>query len=116
MIFVESAINQISKQKYKFNNATIGRIRLMLNQSENVEDFENNINSIKDRKKLREITKMIENFKKELPELDAVKDLETLNIKVKNEEVGISKEILDKYIMEYIKQCLISIKIGEVEE
>ena len=113
---VESAINQISKQKYKFNNATIGRIRLMLNQSENVEDFENNINSIKDRKKLREITKMIENFKKELPELDAVKDLETLNIKVKNEEVGISKEILDKYIMEYIKQCLISIKIGEVEE
>ena len=114
---VESAINQFATKKYKINNSTIGRMKLMLQQSKDLDAFENNINTIKDIKKLRNVTKVIDNFKKELPELVAVKDLTTLITKVKDDENGIKKETLDNYMKEYIKQCLISIKIaGGVEE
>ena len=103
------ALNTVEKNynKISINNTTIGRILLMLKESKNYEEFDKNVNSIKDDKKLKNIIKIIEN-KENLFKLDSYKiyeqSLKSINGVIQNEEQ-------EKFILEYIKQFFMILKI-----
>lgn len=103
------ALNTVEKKynKISINNTTIGRILLMLKESKNYEEFDKNVNSIKDDKKLKNIIKIIEN-KENLFKLDSYKiyeqSLKSINGVIQNEEQ-------EKFILEYIKQFFMILKI-----
>lgn len=103
------ALNTVERNynKISINNTTIGRILLMLKESKNYEEFDKNVNSIKDDKKLKNIIKIIEN-KENLFKLDSYKiyeqSLKSINGVIQNEEQ-------EKFILEYIKQFFMILKI-----
>ena len=99
---IQKDVLYLSKE-IKLNNTTIGRILLMLKQSKSVGEFLENVNAIKDVKKLQKVTSLIKNNER-LKELEAYKDYSTL--------YDISKEENDELILEYIKQLFIILKIG----
>ena len=103
------ALNTVEKNynKISINNTTIGRILLMLKESKNYEEFDKNVNSIKDDKKLKNIIKIIEN-KENLFKLDSYKIYEQ---SLKNVNGVIQKEEQEKFILEYIKQLFMILKI-----
>ena len=103
------ALNTVEKNynKISINNTTIGRILLMLKESKNYEEFDKNVNSIKDDKKLKNIIKIIEN-KENLFKLDSYKIYEQ---SLKSINGVIQKEEQEKFILEYIKQFFMILKI-----
>ena len=103
------ALNTVEKNynKISINNTTIGRILLMLKESKNYEEFDKNVNSIKDDKKLNNIIKIIEN-KENLFKLDSYKIYEQ---SLKSINGVIQKEEQEKFILEYIKQFFMILKI-----
>ena len=103
------ALNTVEKSynKISINNTTIGRILLMLKESKNYEEFDKNVNSIKDDKKLNNIIKIIEN-KENLFKLDSYKIYEQ---SLKSINGVIQKEEQEKFILEYIKQFFMILKI-----
>lgn len=103
------ALNTVEKNynKISINNTTIGRILLMLKESKNYEEFDQNVKSIKDDKKLKNIIKIIEN-KENVFKLDSYKIYEQ---SLKNVNGVIQKEEQEKFILEYIKQLFMILKI-----
>ena len=103
------ALNTVERNynKISINNTTIGRILLMLKESKNYEEFDQNVKSIKDDKKLKNIIKIIEN-KENVFKLDSYKIYEQ---SLKNVNGVIQKEEQEKFILEYIKQLFMILKI-----
>ena len=103
------ALNTVEKNynKISISNTTIGRILLMLKESKNYEEFDQNVKSIKDDKKLKNIIKIIEN-KENVFKLDSYKIYEQ---SLKNVNGVIQKEEQEKFILEYIKQLFMILKI-----
>ena len=113
------AINTIVKEKENLTNATIGRVMLMLEQSKTIDEFNTNVDSIKNNKKLDKVKSILKNKQVELLDLPSVKDLSTLNKSMNRcnynlpdgTQINITKEDLEKFTKEYIKQCLIQIRL-----
>ena len=91
------------------NNTTIGRILLMLQQSKNVDDFVNNVSSIKDIKKKAKVNKLLENRNDEIDKLKSIIDLREINSLINEQEKA---EEFNSYVLEYLKQCFIQAKLG----
>ena len=87
----------------KLNNSTIGRLLLMLKQSNNLDEFLNNISEIKDLKKNKIVKDLFRDVVNRVKNLESIKDM--------NELSNISDEDMNKYYLEYIKQILIQKKI-----
>lgn len=117
---LEQATN-INQEIYKLNNTTIGRLLLMRKQSKTFEEFLENVDSIKDNKKLDNVKKLLKSKREELLNMDSIKDLSRLNQELElnefeqigNEKIYIEKGKYQKFILEYVKQVLIQLKIGE---
>ena len=105
---VAKAIENIEKVDYKINNSTIGRLMLMLEQSNTFAEFKENYNSIKDINKLRLVKEFLDNIPKEFEEFSTVKDLIELK---QNMNLELHQEEKEKYILEYAKQSLVQIKL-----
>ncbi len=112
---VGKALENIEKTNYSLNNSTIGRLMLMLEQSKTIAEFFENFGAIKNSEKLEKVKKLLNNTPKEFQELQAVKDLNNLRKPGTNDDsesnVNLSAEEVEKYTLEYIKQCLIQIKL-----
>ena len=93
--------------KVNINNTTIGRILLMLKESQNYDEFDANIKGIKDVKKLDNVIKMIEN-KENVYKLQAYKDYED---GLKSITGVIQEAENEKFILEYVKQFFTVLKI-----
>ena len=93
--------------KVNINNTTIGRILLMLKESQNYDEFDANIKGIKDVKKLDNVIKMIEN-KENVYKLQAYKDYED---GLKSITCVIQEAENEKFILEYVKQFFTVLKI-----
>lgn len=106
---LENAFNTVTSNynKVNINNTTIGRILLMLKESKNYADFDENVNGIKDVKKLDNVIKIIEN-KDRIYSLQAYKDYED---GLKSITGVIQESEKEKFILEYIKQFLTILKI-----
>ena len=105
---VAKAIENIEKVDYKINNSTIGRLMLMLEQSNTFAEFKENYNSIKDINKLRLVKEFLDNIPKEFEEFSTVKDLKELK---QNMNLELHQKEKEKYILEYAKQSLVQIKL-----
>ena len=103
----EDVLKQIGHNNIKLNNTTIGRILLMLQESQSLDTFMNNVKAIKDDKKLNKIINIIEN-KENLKSLQAYKDLDNI-FKLANSKIP--DEDVEKYTLEYIKQFFSVLKI-----
>lgn len=98
---IEDVMDTVSG-KYKLNNSTIGRVMLMLKQSKNTQEFFENIATIKNDRKLKNVETLLKGKETKLQELPSVKCYQEL----------ISEKIDDeKYKLEYIKQILLQLKI-----
>ncbi len=106
---LENAFNTVTSNynKVNINNTTIGRILLMLKESKNYADFDENVNGIKDVKKLDNVIKIIEN-KDRIYSLQAYKDYED---GLKSITGVIQESEKEKFILEYIKQFFTILKI-----
>ena len=106
---LENAFNTVTSNynKVNINNTTIGRILLMLKESKNYADFDENVNGIKDVKKLDNVIKIIEN-KDRIYSLQAYKDYEG---GLKSITGVIQESEKEKFILEYIKQFFTILKI-----
>lgn len=103
--------NEIQKNpnaNIKLNNTTIGRVLLMLQESNTFEEFMKNLESIKDTKKLNKILQIIKDNSK-IQELQSYKDYESINN-------NITQNILNEFKLDYIKQLFTILKIGGGEE
>ena len=92
-----------NNSKTKLNNSTIGRLLLMVKESNDLNDFINNISEIKDIKKNRVVKNLFTNVTSKVDDLPTIKDLKNLT--------SIDEETMNKYYLEYIKQILIQKKI-----
>ena len=106
---IENAFDTVKSNynRVNINNTTIGRILLMLKESNNYADFDENVKGIKDVKKLDNIIKIIEN-KDRLYSLQAYKDYED---GLKTIAGVIQESEKEKFILEYIKQFFTILKI-----
>lgn len=103
--------NEIQKNpnaNIKLNNTTIGRVLLMLQESNTFEEFMKNLESIKDTKKLNKILQIIKDNSK-IQELQSYKDYESINN-------NITQNTLNEFKLDYIKQLFTILKIGGGEE
>lgn len=105
---IDSEMQKINKVNIKLNNTTIGRVLLMLQESNTLEEFMNNVEAIKDTKKLNKILQVIKDNSK-IQELQSYKDYECINNTVSQDE-------LNEYKLEYIKQLFTILKIEGGEE
>lgn len=92
-----------NNSRTKLNNSTIGRLLLMVKESNTLNDFINNISEIKDIKKNRAVKNLFTNVTSKVNDLSTVKDLKNL--------ITIDEQTMNKYYLEYIKQILIQKKI-----
>ena len=99
---------KIKKVNIKLNNTTIGRVLLMLQESNTLEEFMNNIEAIKDMKKLNKILQVIKDNSK-IQELQSYKDYESINN-------NITQTNLNEFKLDYIKQLFTILKIEGGEE
>ena len=75
----------------------------MIKESNDLNDFINNISEIKYIKKNREVKNLFTNVTSKVNDLPTIKDLKNLT--------SIDEETMNKYYLEYIKQILIQKKI-----
>ena len=106
---LENVFNTVlsNYKKIKINSTTIGRILLMLKESKDYAEFEENVKGIKDVKKLDNIIKIIEN-KNNVYSLQAYKDYED---GLKSMVSAIQEAEKETFILEYIKQFFTVLKI-----
>ena len=105
---IDSKTQKIKKVNIKLNNTTIGRVLLMLQESNTLEEFMNNIEAIKDMKKLHKILQVIKDNSK-IQELQSYKDYESINN-------NITQTNLNEFKLDYIKQLFTILKIEGGEE
>ena len=97
-------LQKINNKKIELNKSTIERILLMQKESNSKEKFLKNVNGIKDNKKLNKVLQIVNNDSN-LYELQAYKDY----LEISNNNISQSEK--DTFLLEYIKQFFIILKI-----
>lgn len=98
---------KIQQNRTDLNNTTIGRILLMIQESSTVETLIDNIKAIKDIKKMKKVMNIIGN-KENLYNLEAFNDYKEI-LKISNKEIA--EKDINKFMLEYIKQFFMMLKI-----
>lgn len=98
----EMLANALERLKPNYlNNTSIGRVLLMIKESNTYEELKNNINAIKDNKKLNKVLSIVE--KSDLTNINAYRDYTKL--------FSISDKELDKFKLDYVKELFLVLKI-----
>lgn len=103
---------KVEKSKLDLNNTTIGRVLLMIQESNTEETLLNNIKAIKDDKKMKKVIDIIKS-RENLENLDAFNDYKRI-LEIDDEEI--SEEEKNKFRIEYIKQLFILLKLEKKNE
>lgn len=98
---------KVEKNKLDINNTTIGRVLLMIQESNTEEILLNNIKAIKDDKKMKKVIDIIKS-RENLENLGAFNDYKKI-LEIDDEKI--SEEEKNKFRKEYIKQLFILLKL-----